>query len=211
MDVDQKAIGEFAIAASQLLPHRFDIIDVLADGPSIPMEALSEDHTIGIYGSVAPRKMRDNQHLYSQADIAEFAPQIQLAPHATGVRCDHYLEYVPLRGVRFRVEQLQYLEEGWWSSLPEVKYPTHTVLTLLSLVFDTYGSVFLYLNKTIPMPLWIRTAPITEADSGVQLAIQARAGDRLRPTNIHTEAPMDFARRWADGVRDFFDTSPEAG
>jgi hypothetical protein len=202
-------IRTFAAAAERMLPHHFDVVDSLGEDTSIPVEALSEDHSIGIYSSVPPRKMREHQDSYCRVDIAELLLQTQLTFHVTGVRYESYLEYVPLRGVRFRVEELQYLEQGWGATLSEVKYPTNTVLVLLYLVMDRYGSVFLYLNKRSPMPLWIRATPIGELDSSVQCAIQARSGDRMRPTNIHTDVTIEYARRWADGVQEFFERSPE--
>jgi hypothetical protein len=42
----------------------------------------------------------------------------------------------------------------------------------------------------------------------VQIAIQVRAGNRMRPTNIHTECPMEYARRWVEWVRDYYDAVP---
>jgi hypothetical protein len=204
---DVATIRQFATAADLLLPHRFDVLEALPDGPTIPAEALSEDHTIGIYCGTSPRKMRDHRAGYRPIDVADFALLETMQRTPFGVRLEAYLEYVPLRGVRFRTEELQYLEEGWWASLPEVKYPAHTTLTLLHLVKEAFGEVHSYLNPDRPMPLWIRAAPLDTAEPVLQFAVQARSGDSMRPTNIHTEAPMDYARRWVDGVHVFF---PEA-
>jgi hypothetical protein len=200
-------IRQFATAADNLLPHRFDVLEALPDGPPIPAEALSEDHTIGIYCGTTPRKMRDHKGGYSPVEIADFAVQETVQRTPSGGRLEAYLEYVPLRGVRFRTEELQYLEEGWWASLPEVKYPALTTLTLVHLVKEAFGEVHLYLNRDRPMPLWIRAAPLDADEPVLEFAIQARSGDSMRPTNIHTEAPMDYARRWVAGVHIFF---PEA-
>jgi hypothetical protein len=183
-------IRQFASAAARLVPHRFDVIEALDDGTPIPVEALSEDHTIGIYGAVAPRKMRDHVDGYQEIGLHALRPQARLEHTPSGSRVDLYLEHVPFRGVRFRAEELQYLEEGWWASLPEVKYPAASVLTLTHLVAEAFGSVHVNLNTRLPMPLWIRSRPLGDEDPGLQVAIQARAGDRMRPTNIHTECPM---------------------
>ena len=115
-----------------------------------------------------------------------------------------------MRGIRFRAEELQYLEEGWWATLPEVKYPAHTALALAHLVRDTFGRADIYLNVELPMPLWIRSGAL-EDEARLQVAIQARAGDRMRPTNIHTECPMDYARRWATLARDYYDMADASG
>jgi hypothetical protein len=117
---------------------------------------------------------------------------------------EQYLEYVPLRGVRFRAERLQYLEEGWWATIPQVKYVSLTVLGLLYLVKRHYGSAHLCLHTELPMPLWIRSAPLAEEATGVQAVIQVRDENRTRPTNIHTECPMTYARRWAAQARTYY-------
>jgi hypothetical protein len=204
-------IATLAAFASTVVPHRFDVIDALDDGTTIPTEALSEDHTIGIYAQVAPRKMREHIHGYRRIEIAELRPQTVVTPTASGVRHDIFLEYVPLRGVRFRAEDLQYLEEGWWATLHEVKYPAITVLALAHLIREAYDTAAIYLNTVLPMPLWIRSGPLEDESVDVQVAIQARADDRMRPTNIHTECPMEYARRWAAAARDYYDLASEGG
>jgi len=63
MTIDTDPIAEIeAVAAevSTLLPHTFSIVTTLADGSTIPAEALSEDHTIGLYRTAIPRKMRES-------------------------------------------------------------------------------------------------------------------------------------------------------
>lgn len=205
MVTDESVIAMFADAASRLIPHRFDLVTSLDDGTRIPVEALSEDHTVGIYAEVAPRKMRDHLDGYREVSLAELRPVVAPAQSPAGVAHDVFLEYVPLRGVRFRAEELQYLEEGWDAALPEVKYPALSVLALTHLVGEVFGQVLVYLNGALPMPLWIRSQPIVAKETGVQVAIQARAGDRMRPTNIHTECPMAYARRWVSAARGYYE------
>src|SRR5579883_3381878 len=106
-----------------LLPHRFDVITALDDGTPIPLEALSEDHSIGLYGETIPYKMRENLAGYQWVEIADFLPQQRVARTATGARVEWFLEYPPLRDARFRTERLQYLDEGWWAETAEVYYP----------------------------------------------------------------------------------------
>ena len=45
----EAAIRDFCRQIEGLVPHRFDVIDRLDDGTVIPIEALSEDHSIGVY------------------------------------------------------------------------------------------------------------------------------------------------------------------
>jgi len=199
-------VRTFADAAATLVPHRFDVLETLDDGTRIPVEALSEDHSIGVYADVAPRKMREHVDEYQRIDITFLRPQIRLEVGLAGSSTQWFLEYVPLRGVQFRAEQLQYLEEGWPATLAEVNYPAHTALALAYLVQEAYGSsAVIYLNTTLPMPLWIRSQPIDSSDPGVQFAIQVQAGNRMRPTNIHTECPMEYARRWVTQARSYYD------
>lgn len=189
---------------SELLPHRFDVITDLPDGTPIPPEALSEDHTIGLYGDVIPRKMRENAAGFREVEIADFLPQLALERTSLGVSAQWSLEYSALRNVRFRAERLQYLEEGWWAVTAEVKYPAATVLSLLHVVKARYGSVRMYVNAELPMPLWIRSAPPGESNNGVQAAVQARGEGRVLLTNIHTECPMGFARQFAAAARGYY-------
>src|SRR5262249_13010597 len=42
-------IEAFATEASTVVPHRFTLITALDDGTAIPPEALSEDHSVGLY------------------------------------------------------------------------------------------------------------------------------------------------------------------
>jgi hypothetical protein len=121
-----------------------------------------------------------------------------------GLRADWYLEYVPLRGVRFRAERLQYLEEGWWAVTSEVKYPAQTVLALLHLLKQRYGAAHLLINAELPMPLWLRPAPLGQDSGGVEAVVQARGEGRMLPTNIHTECPMEYASRWAEAARSYY-------
>jgi hypothetical protein len=202
---DAATVRAIAQGAANLVSHRFDLIDTLQDGSRIPIEALSEDHSIGIYGAVAPRKMRNQLHGYAEADLSAFRPGRELQATPFGVDYQEFLEYVPLRGVRFRAEELQYLEEGWDATLAEVKYPMYTTLALLHLVGEAFGSAHLYLNRTLPMPLWIRTEPIESESVRAQIAIQVTAAGRMRPTNIHTECSMEYARQWVSAARLYYD------
>lgn len=202
-----EVIAELTRVAEQLskvLPHSFDVITALPDGTPIPPEALSEDHTIGLYGDVIPRKMRENAGGFREIEIADLLPQMVLERTSTGVSVQWSLEYPALRNVRFRAERLQYLEEGWWAVTGEVKYPAATVLCLLHVVKELYGSARICLNTELPMPLWIRSAPPDESNRGVQAAIQARGEGRVLFTNIHTECPMDFARQFAAAARHYY-------
>jgi hypothetical protein len=64
---------------SRLLPHSFEVITALPDGTPIPVEALSDDHTVGPYGKETPRKMRENAGGLREIEIADLLPQIQPA------------------------------------------------------------------------------------------------------------------------------------
>jgi hypothetical protein len=203
--IDSTVVAALAHSAGLLVSHRFDVIDALDDGYPIPVEALSEDHSIGIYGSVAPRKMRDHAETYTLADISEFRPQRTVTVTPLGYQAEEFLEYVPLRGVHFSAEDLQYLESGWDASLTEVKYALYTVLALTHVVREAFGSALLYLNRTLPMPVWIRTEPLEAETVRAQVAVQVMAGGRMRPTNIHTECPMEYARRWTNAARNYYD------
>ena len=208
MQDSDSIIHAFSEAAALVVPHRFTLIRSLGDGTTIPAEALSDDHSLGIYGDVAPRKMREHLDSYERIEISDLCPKSSLEMGATGSRHEWFLEYTPLRGVQFRAEQLQYLEEGWTATLSEVKYPAQTVLALAHLVHEMYGAAFIYLNTTLPLPLWIRAQPLSSAEVGVQVAVQVRAGDRVRPTNIHTECTMEYARAWITAARSYFDLVP---
>src|SRR5262249_21874747 len=152
-------IEAFATEASTVVPHRFTLITALADGTAIPPEALSEDHSVGLYGAIVPRKMRENLGAYREIDVAELRPQQVLTATATGARVEQLLEYVPLRGVRFRAERLQYLEEGWWATIPRVTYVSLTALGLLHLVKRRYGSARPGPNTDLPPPPGVPSAP----------------------------------------------------
>jgi hypothetical protein len=210
MDGSATIVRTFTTAAADLTPHRYTIIDALDDGTSIPVEALSEDHSVGVYGEVAPRKMREHADGYVEINLARLRPQTRLERTIAGWTQQSFLEYAPLRGVRFRAEELQYLEEGWDATLAEVKYPTTTVLALAHLVNEAYGdSARVYLHTALPMPLWIRAHPFDSSDVGVQFAIQVRAGNQMRPTNIHTECSMEYARRWVTAAHGYYDAVAE--
>jgi hypothetical protein len=205
----QAEIEDFATEASTLIPHRFTLITALDDGTTIPPEALSEDHSLGLYGAIIPYKMRENLSGYREIEVADLRPQQVLTATATGARLEQFLEYPPLRGVRFRAERLQYLEEGWWATIAQVTYVSRTVLALLYLVKRRYGAAQLCLNTELPMPLWIRSAPLAGEATGVQAVIQVRDENRTRPTNIHTECPMAYARRWAAQARTYYEIVAE--
>lgn len=195
-----------AVAAllAERIPHAFEIITVLPDGTQIPIEALSNDHTIGLYGAVGPRKMRDNAGGFREVEVADFVPQMRPGESATGAGDEWFLEFPGLRDVRFRAERLQYLEEGWWAVTSEVKYPAETVLAALYVIKHRYGAVRLCLNTEVPMPLWIRSGALGEKTRGVQIVIQARGEGRILFTNIHTECTMEYARQFADAARSYY-------
>jgi hypothetical protein len=65
--------------------------------------------------------MRESIAGYQPIEIADLLPQLASVHTPTGVCTEWYLEYVPLRGVRFRAERLQYLGQGWWAVTSEVK------------------------------------------------------------------------------------------
>lgn len=207
-DADTVARIEGFISALQgLLLHRFEVITALGDGTAIPPEALSEDHTLGLYGAVVPRKMRENLAGFREIQVADLCPQISTHRTPTGITSSSYLEYPGLRDIHFRAERLQYLEEGWWAVSSEVKYPAHTVLALLYAMKQQYGAACTYLNTELPMPLWIRPAPLGEDTEGVQAVIQARGEGRVLLTNIHSECTMEYAAQWAGVARSYYRTA----
>lgn len=208
-NVARTAIREFCDHVEPLIPHRFDVIDHLDDGTVIPTEALSEDHSIGVYWDVSPRKMRERQHEYAPVQIHEFTPLETWSPTIAGARHEWYLEYSPMRGVRFRAEWLQYLEDGWDASLATVTYPAATAITLANVLSSRYGGAFLYFNRTTPMPLWLRSRPMGSEEVGISVVVQVQSGGRMSPTNIHTECPLEYARRWKDQARSYFDPIPD--
>lgn len=187
-----------------LLPHRFEVITALGDGTPIPAEALSEDHSIGLYRQAIPRKMRDAMAGFRDIQVGELVPQLTMAETATGLRAEWFLEYPGLRGVRFRAERLQYLEEGWWGVTSEVKYPAGAVLALLHALQRRYGGAHLCLNGELPMPLWVRPAPLGTPAEGVEAVIQARGEGRVLFTNIHSECTMKFASQFTEAARGYY-------
>lgn len=197
-------IQRLADRLATMIPHRFEVITRLPDGPEIPPEALSEDHSLGLYGEVVPYLMRQAVAGYRAVEVADLSPQVVLQRTPTGIQASWFLECPGLRGVRFRTERLQYLEDGWWATAPEVHYPAETVLAALHAVKALYGAAYLYLNTELPMPLWVRPAPLGEPVAGAQAVVQARSEGRVIPTNIHTECPMEYARRWAAACRTYY-------
>jgi hypothetical protein len=197
-------IQRLAAQLTPLVPHLFTLITALDDGTAIPPEALSDDHSIGLYGDVIPYLMRQSLEGYREIEVADLLPQSIVTAGPAGADVRWFLEYPALRGVRFRSERLQYLDEGWWAVTPEVKYPANTVLAALHAVKALYGAAHLYINAELPMPLWIRPAPLAGDTPGAQAVIQARGENRLLPTNIHTECPMAYARRWAETARGYY-------
>jgi hypothetical protein len=194
-------LERFAEEASKLIPHRFEIVTGLDDGTRIPAEALSEDHTVGLYVGVMPRKMRENLDGFRSIEVADLVPQQAAASEESeGL----FLEYAALRNTRFRAERLQFVEEGWWAVTSEVKYPAGTVLGLMHVVKELYGAAHLCINGELPMPLWIRAAPLGEETGTVQAVVQAWGEGRVLLTNIHTECPMEFARRFVEAARGYY-------
>lgn len=206
-NVAETVIREFC-EQLDLLPHRFDVIDHLDDGTVIPVEALSEDHSVGVYYKVSPRKLRERAHEYRQIALHELTPLEVSSRTLAGARHEWFLECVPMRGVRFRAEWLQYLENGWDASLAHVTYPAMTVVTLANVCHHRYGGAYIYLNPTTPMPLWIRSTSLESSDAGISAVVQVQSGGRMSPTNIHTECPMEYARQWAGRARSYFDPVP---
>jgi hypothetical protein len=204
----EAAIRDFCRQIEGLVPHRFDVIDRLDDGTVIPIEALSEDHSIGVYWDVSPRKLREREHEYVRIELHELTPIEVWSPTVAGSCHEWYFEYLPMRGVRFRAEWLQYLEEGWDASLANVTYPAMTAITLANVLHSRYGGAFVYFNRTTPMPLWIRSTQLESADVGISVVVQVQSGGRMSPTNIHTECPMEYARQWSDRARSYFDPVP---
>lgn len=207
MTTDIDPVAEIEAVAGELstaLPHTFSIITTLADGSTIPPEALSEDHTIGLYRTAIPRKMRESLAGFREVDIADFLPQQIVEVTRTGSKADWFLEWPSLRNVRFRTERLQYIEEGWWAVTSEVKYPAVTVLAVMHAIKRRYGAARICLNAELPMPLWIRAAPLGQAAVGVEVAIQARGEGRTLPTNIHSECSLEAARPYAHAVRNYY-------
>lgn len=205
----EAAIRDFCRQVERLIPHRFDVIDHLDDGTAIPMEALSEDHSIGVYWDVSPRKLRERESEYGRIELHQLTPIEVWSPTIAGSSHEWYLECVPMRGVRFRSEWLQYLEEGWDASLATVTYPALTAITLANVLHSRYGAAFVYLNPITPMPLWIRSTPLKSAEVGIAAVVQVQSGGRMSPTNIHTECPMEYARQWAARARSYFDPVPD--
>ena len=197
-------LTRFMAGLHDLVPHRFEVITQLGDGTRIPPEALSEDHTLGLYGEVIPRKMRESVEGYSSVDIGELRPTVSLRQTPTGVVAESLLEYPPLRGVRFRAERLQYLEEGWWATTGEVAWPLHSVLALAYAVRQQCGAVHLCLHRELPMPLWIRGVPLGESTCEVQAVVQARGEGRVLFTNIHSECTLAYAAQWAEAARGYY-------
>jgi hypothetical protein len=195
-------LERFAEEASKLIPHRFEIVTGLDDGTGIPAEALSEDHTVGLYVGVIPRKMRDNLDAFRSIEVSDLVPQADESG-------DLFLEYEPLRNARFRAERLQFLEEGWWAITSEVKYPAATALGLMHVMKELYGAAYLCINGELPMPLWIRAAALGEETDAVQGVVQARGEGRVLLTNIHTECPMEFARRFVKAARGYYRLADE--
>jgi hypothetical protein len=198
-----------AAEVERLLPHRFEIITALADGTPIPAEALSEDHTIGLYAGTIPRKMRDAAAGFQEVEIGDFLPQRPGRADGESASGEWHLEYPPLRGVRFRAERLQYLEEGWWAVTGEVKYPASAVLALLYVTKQRYGSAQMLVNTELPMPLWIRPGAGGKAAGAVEAVVQARGEGRVLFTNIHSECPMEYARQFAEAARGYYRLADE--
>jgi hypothetical protein len=207
MVTDAEAIAEIeAVAADlrMLVPHAFSVVTTLADGSAIPPEALSEDHTLGLYRTAIPRKMRESLDGFRDVDIADFLPQHVVEVTRTGSKADWFLEWPALRHVRFRAERLQYLETGWWAVTSEVKYPAGTVLAVMHALKRRYGAAHLCLHTTQPMPLWIRSAPLGQATEAVEVVVQARGEGRTLSTNIHSESTMEAARPYVEAVRKYY-------
>jgi hypothetical protein len=187
-----------------LLPHRFEKIIALGDGTKIPAEALSEDHTIGIYGQIIPRLMRNCLAEFREVQLSDFLPQSAIVPTSTGYKTDLYLEYPPLRNTQFRTEKLQYIESGWWAITADVKYPLITVMTIAAVIKKLYGNVYLYINIVTPMPLWFRATPMNIETPHPQVVIQARGEDRILFTNIHTECSIEYSRQWEEAIKKYY-------
>lgn len=215
-------VGEAKLRATgnvlePIIGHQFSIIDEIEPGVKVPIEALSGDHTVGLYLDVIPRKMRDQVSGFREITLGDLRPHISPGEECRNVA---YLEAEGLRSGRFRAEWLQYLEDGWWAYVDEVKYPAVEVLGSVYYMKQTYGQAHIYLHPTVPMPLWIRPTPLSESgndlpqraqdraekanDPFVQIVIQARCRDSIVFTNIHTEVSMTYASRWAGAVHGYY-------
>lgn len=196
-------LQEAGNALEPLMAHKFSVIDEIEPGVKSPIEALSEDHTVGLYLDVVPRKVREQLAGFKEISLGYLRPHTN--ENAEGQEAI-YLEAEELRNCQFRAEWLQYMEEGWWATVDEVEYPAREVLGALYYVTKTYGQAHIYLNTQVPMPLWIRPVPLSQPDDGefVQIMIQARSQGKFIPTNIHTEVSMEFARRWVAAVHGYY-------
>lgn len=194
----KRIIGDFIDVLGPAIEQEFDIIDEVEPGVPMLPEGLSRAHTAGIYCQAIPLKMREHLDGFEQINICELMPQFLNGTVA-------YLEYVPLRNVKFRAEWLQYIEEGFAATVDEVKYPAKSVLGALHAMWQIYGEVYIYMHKTIPMPLWIRSVD-KEIDDPTRpsICLQAYAGDHFIPTNIHVEVGMEYARCWVPGVHTYY-------
>ena len=185
-----------------LIGHEFSVIDEIEPGVKCPLEALSGDHTVGIYLDVIPLKMREHLSGFQEISVADLRPQKSTSDGMERL----FLEAESMRLSRFRAEWLQYLETGWEAYVDEVKYPCQEVLGTAHFMKSVYGDAHIYLNTEVPMPLWIRPRAISSKLNGEmpQIVIQGRSLDRIIFTNIHTEVSMEFARRWADAVHGYY-------
>jgi len=197
--MDYKAILEaFGKKVGSAIEQSFDVIDEVQPGVPMLPEALSTDHTVGIYCQAIPLKMREHLDGFERISLEELKPQFD-------GKAAMYLEYEPLQGVQFRAEWLQYIEEGFAAMVDEVKYSAKAVLGAIWATKQAYGEVYIYLHKTIPMPLWIRSTPLGVEDaSRPSICLQAYSGDSFIPTNIHVEVDMEYARVWVPGVHTYY-------
>jgi hypothetical protein len=183
----------------------FDVIECVEPGVPSPLEALSKDHMIGVYFDAIPMKMTAQLSGFREARIHELLPRIE---DFRGNPRELFLEMEGMRGCRFQAASLQYLEEDWAAYADEVKYLASDVMGCAYYMGKTFGGVHIYLNDALPMPLWMRPAPISETlePECPQIAIQARSLDRPIFTNIHTVVSMEYARRWAAAARGYYKT-----
>lgn len=210
MDGGEDSLRVLVPQLEAAVPHRMTFIDRLEPDLPIPPEALSEDHSLGAYVVCLPRKMRDHLDGYVPIEVADLRVGWSMRTDAMGARTVMLLEHPGLDGVRFRAAELQYLEgEDWWCTTPSVGWPAGTVVSLLHMFKRTFGRVVMLAHPGLPHPLWLRAA-LPPEPSPVDVVVQARAPDRVLPTNIHTECPWRFAQRFAPQVRQYYIRATES-
>ena len=195
----EQIIKEFMELLEKAVDKPFEIINEVEPGVKMETEALSSDHTIGIYCKLLPLKVREQLDGFKKIHISELLPI-----------CNNgsveYFECIKLRKAKFRSEWLQYIEEGFDATVDEVKYPALSVLGTLHVLYNRFNNANIFLNDKVPMPLLLSPEPIREIGNGLfpAICIQAYSGTSPIPTNIHVEVSMEYARIWVPGVHTYY-------